>query len=65
MPSPRHFRIQQWGAVLVADLHNRNAQTTLSPQGRNMKKMILIIWKAWNEAKLAYANRYAHHRLGS
>jgi len=49
----------------VADLHNRNAQTTLSPQGCGMKKMILLIWKVWHEVKLAYANRYAHHRLGS
>jgi hypothetical protein len=30
-----------------------------------MKKFILRLWQAWNEARLAYANRFARHRLGS
>lgn len=30
-----------------------------------MKKTFLAIWQAWYEARLAYANRYASHRLGS
>ena len=30
-----------------------------------MKKFILRIWHAWNEARIGYAKRYAHHRLGS
>jgi len=30
-----------------------------------MKKTVLAIWQAWYEARLAYANRYISHRLGS
>jgi hypothetical protein len=30
-----------------------------------MKKTLLVIWQAWYEARLAYANRYVSHRLGS
>ena len=30
-----------------------------------MKKIILMIWQAWNEARLAYTKRYARHQLGS
>jgi hypothetical protein len=30
-----------------------------------MKKTLLAIWQAWYEARLAYANRYTFHRLGS
>jgi hypothetical protein len=30
-----------------------------------MKKIILRAWQIWNEARNAYAKRYAHHRLGS
>jgi hypothetical protein len=30
-----------------------------------MKKTLLAIWQAWYEARLAYANRYTAHRLGS
>jgi hypothetical protein len=30
-----------------------------------MKKTLLAIWQAWYEARLAYANRYTSHRLGS
>lgn len=52
-------------AVFVAALQNRNAQITLSPQGHIMKKYLLRIWHAWNEARVGYAKRYAHHRLGS
>jgi hypothetical protein len=30
-----------------------------------MKKLILQLWQAWHEARVAYANRYLHHRIGS
>jgi len=30
-----------------------------------MKKCILRLWQAWNEARIAYANRFTRHRLGS
>jgi hypothetical protein len=30
-----------------------------------MKKFILHILQAWNEARRGYVNRYARHRLGS
>jgi hypothetical protein len=30
-----------------------------------MKKLILRLWNAWNEARVGYANRYANHRIGS
>ena len=30
-----------------------------------MKKLILRLWQAWSEARVAYANRYMSHRLGS
>ena len=30
-----------------------------------MKKLVYCLFQAWNEARIAYANRYAHHRLGS
>jgi len=30
-----------------------------------MKKYILRLWQAWNEARIAYANRFTQHRLGS
>lgn len=30
-----------------------------------MKKMLLAVWQAWYEARVAYAKRYLHHRLGS
>jgi hypothetical protein len=30
-----------------------------------MKKIILLIWQSWNEARLAYTKRYSHHQLGS
>jgi len=30
-----------------------------------MKKILLAIWDAWYEARLAYADRYIAHRLGS
>jgi hypothetical protein len=30
-----------------------------------MKKFILNLWLAWNEARIAYANRFSQHRLGS
>ncbi len=30
-----------------------------------MNKFIVRLWQAWNEARVAYANRYAQHRLGS
>jgi len=30
-----------------------------------MKKFIFHLWQAWYEARLAYANRYTQHRLGS
>lgn len=30
-----------------------------------MKKIILRVWQIWNEARVGYVNRYAHHRLGS
>jgi hypothetical protein len=31
----------------------------------NMKKFFKNLWLAWNEARIAYANRFARHRLGS
>jgi hypothetical protein len=30
-----------------------------------MKKVLLSIWDAWQEARQAYAKRYLRHRLGS
>lgn len=30
-----------------------------------MKKLIVRLWQAWNEARAAYAKRYMTHRLGS
>jgi len=30
-----------------------------------MKKLILRMWQAWNEAKAGYINRHARHQLGS
>ena len=30
-----------------------------------MKKLIKLLWHAWNEARIAYAKRYVQHRLGS
>lgn len=30
-----------------------------------MKKFILRLWQAWNEARAGYTNRYANHRIGS
>jgi hypothetical protein len=30
-----------------------------------MKQFIVRLWQAWNEARIAYANRFARHRLGS
>lgn len=30
-----------------------------------MKKWILRLWQAWNEAKLGYVNRYTKYRIGS
>ena len=30
-----------------------------------MKHFIVRLWQAWNEARIAYANRFVRHRLGS
>jgi len=30
-----------------------------------MKQLIVRLWQAWNEARIAYANRYTQYRLGS
>ena len=30
-----------------------------------MTTLILQLWQAWHEARVAYANRYLHHRIGS
>jgi len=30
-----------------------------------MKKLFILVWQAWYEARLAYAKRYVSHRLGS
>jgi hypothetical protein len=35
------------------------------PKGIDMKKIIMLLWKSWNEARSAYAKRYARHQLGS
>jgi hypothetical protein len=51
--------------VSVAPLHKRSALTNLSPQGFIMKKLIKLLWHAWNEARIAYAKRYVQHRLDS
>jgi hypothetical protein len=51
--------------VSAAPLHKRSALTNLSPQGFIMKKLIKLLWHAWNEARIAYAKRYVQHRLGS
>jgi len=54
-------------AIVVSKALQQNSEASiyLSPQGCNMKKFILHLWQAWNEARLAYANRFARHRLGS
>ena len=30
-----------------------------------MKKFFKNLWLAWNEVRIAYANRFTRHRLGS
>jgi hypothetical protein len=43
---------------------NEFTHNDLHHQGINMKKMLLAIWQAWYETRLAYAKRYLNHRLG-
>ncbi len=44
---------------------NESTHNDLHHQGINMKKMLLAIWQAWYETRLAYAKLYLNHRLGS
>jgi len=46
-------------------MQDKNTSTNLSLRGCNMKQFIVLLWQAWNEARIAYANRFARHHLGS